>query len=202
MTGDDQSAAIQGWIDRLRDGEPSARAALLECARRRLARLTRKMLRGYPGVGRWEETDDVLQNAMIRLDRALQAVVPPTPRDFFRLAAAQIRRELLDLARHYYGPEGLGAHHSSRPGGPGDGAAVEPAETTHSATRLASWTEFHEQVERLADGERELFDLLWYQGLTQAEAAAALGVSERTVNRRWLAARARLAAALGDRFPT
>ena len=47
-------------------------------------------------------------------------------------------------------------------------------------------------MEGLPEEEREAFDLRWYQGLTQAEAALVLNVSEATVKRRWLAARARL----------
>ena len=113
MVPDDTSTIIQGCIDRLRTGDESARAELLSCASDRLARMARKMLKGYPGVARWEEGDDIAQNALIRLDRALRAVAPPTARDFFRLAAAEVRRELIDLARHYYGPRGLGANHSS-----------------------------------------------------------------------------------------
>ena len=33
----------------------------------RLTRLTHNMLKDYPGVHRWEETDDILQNATLRL---------------------------------------------------------------------------------------------------------------------------------------
>ena len=44
-------------------------------------------------------------------------------------------------------------------------------------------------------------DLLYYQGLTQAEAAEVLGVSERTVKRRWQAARLALHDALGGEIP-
>jgi RNA polymerase sigma factor (sigma-70 family) len=201
----DQTIVIRGCIERLRQGDDSARAALLDCAAERLARLARKMLKGYPGVGRWEQTDDVLQNALVRLDRALKAVVPPTSRDFFRLAAAQIRRELIDLARRYSGPEGLGAHHSTCAGS--DSAIVspagarEPSDATHEPGRLAAWTEFHRGIENLPEEDREVFDLLWYQGLTQAEAGAVLGVAERTVNRRWIAARLRLNEALGGQLP-
>jgi hypothetical protein len=93
MPRNDQTTVIQGWVDRLHQGDDSARAALLGCAADRLARLTRKMLKGYPGVARWKQPDDVLQNALIRLDRALKAVTPPTARDFFRLAAAQVCRD-------------------------------------------------------------------------------------------------------------
>jgi RNA polymerase sigma-70 factor (ECF subfamily) len=101
---DDRTTEIQGWLERLRAGDDSARGALLATARDRLARLARKMLKGFAGVGRWEQPDDVVQNALIRLDRSLRAVSPPTAQDFFRLAAAQVRRELIDLARHYQGP--------------------------------------------------------------------------------------------------
>jgi RNA polymerase sigma-70 factor (ECF subfamily) len=156
-------------------------------------------------VARWEQPDDVLQNALIRLDRALKAVTPATVRDFFRLAAAQVRRELIDLARHYYGPRGPGAHHSTRDGDEGSDGAASPVtaaqDTTYDPGRLAAWAEFHRAVEDLAEGDRELFDLLWYQGLTQAEAAAVLGVTERTVNSRWLAARVRLSDVLGGQLP-
>jgi RNA polymerase sigma factor (sigma-70 family) len=66
---------------------------------------------------------------------------------------------------------------------------------------LAIWTEFHAQVERLPDKEREVFDLLWYQELTQAEAAALLGVDVRTVKYRWQAARVKLHDALRGHLP-
>ena len=205
MAREDHTTVIQGCIDRLRDGDESARATLLRCAGDRLARLARKMLKGYPGVARWEQTDDVAQNALIRLDRALRAVAPPTARDFFRLAAAQVRRELIDLARHYQGPRGLGAHHSTRAdhGDSADGVAMAAAapETTYDPGRLAAWAEFHAAVAALGEADRELFDLLWYQGLTQAEAAAVLGVSERTVTSRWLKARLRLGDSLGGQLP-
>src|SRR6516165_2250793 len=161
MAREDHTPVIQGCIDRLRGGDESARAALLDCAADRLARLARKMLRGYPGVARWEQGDDVAQNTLIRLDRALRAVTPPTARDFFRLAAAQVRRELIDLARHYQGPLGLGAHHSTQAGrrDSAAGASMAPAgpETTYDPGRLAAWAEFHAAVAALSEADRELF---------------------------------------------
>src|SRR5438445_5611148 len=104
---------LLGWLERMRAGDLTAREALFGHVCERLRRLTRKMLKGYPGVQRWAETDDVLQNALLRLLRALQEVWPASTREFFGLAAEQMRRELLDLARHFYGPQGLGAHHAS-----------------------------------------------------------------------------------------
>ncbi len=74
-------------------------------------------------------------------------------------------------------------------------------EASHDPERLTDWTEFHQKVESLSDHDREMFDLLWYQGMSQAEAAASMGVSERTVNRRWLAARLRLCDAVNGELP-
>src|SRR5256885_9614190 len=47
------------------------------------------------------------------------------------------------------------------------------------------WTELHEQIGALPDEEREVVGLLFYQGLSQAETAEVLGISLRTVQRRW-----------------
>jgi RNA polymerase sigma-70 factor (ECF subfamily) len=201
-----QSVVIQAYLDRLRAGDEAARAELLACACERLRSLARKMLKGYPNVRRWEQTDDVLQSASLRLHRTLGQLPVATSRDFFRLAALNIRRELLDLARHYYGPQGHGKHHATWAGG--DAAASNigsgppgPGDLSAEPSRLASWGEFHEQIGALPEEEREVFDLVWYQGLSQAEAAELLGISERTVKRRWQAGRVKLYEALGGEVP-
>ncbi len=198
------STEIQLRLDRLRAGDETARGELLKIACDRLSRLARKMLRSYPGVSRWEQTDDVLQNAAVRLCRSLDEVKPESVRSFFNLAAVQIRRELIDLARHYDGPQGPGRHHagSIKSEGSGDTPALpDPGTDTDDPARLADWTEFHHQVEALSGDEKEVFDLLWYQGLPQAEAAALLGVTERVVRYRWRAARLKLHERLGGRLP-
>jgi RNA polymerase sigma factor (sigma-70 family) len=196
---------LQGLIDRLQTGDPAARDELLGRTCERLRRLTRKMLKDYGRLRRWEETDDVLQNALVRLWGALRQVTPATAREFFGLAGLQIRRELIDLARQYFGPEGVGAHHASHAredaGGNTPPALAEPADTTHDPSRLALWTEFHQQVDALPEDEREVFDLLWYQELTQDEAARLLGISEATLKRCWLSARRRLHHALQGGLP-
>jgi RNA polymerase sigma-70 factor (ECF subfamily) len=197
------SAEIQRWIDRLHAGDDAAREALLRIACGRLERLARKMLHRFPRVQRWEETDDVLQNASLRLYRTLAEIKPATVTEFFRLAALNVRRELLDLAKHYYGPEGMGAHHVSHADAESRSGAgmLTPADDTYDPSQLAVWAEFHEQVEHLPEQEREVFDLLWYQELSQAEAAELLGVSERTIKRRWQSARLHLHDRLHGELP-
>jgi RNA polymerase sigma-70 factor (ECF subfamily) len=70
--------------------------------------------------------------------------------------------------------------------------AYEAAVNTGEPSHLAAWAEFHEQIQGLPHEERQVFDLLWYQEMTQPEAAALLGMSERTLKRRWQSARLRL----------
>jgi RNA polymerase sigma factor (sigma-70 family) len=185
------------WVARLQGGEADARDRLLECAFDRLDRMARQMLRDFPRVARWEEASDVRQAALIRLSRALDECPPATLRGFLKLAACQIRRELIDMARHYQGPLGLDRHCAGsidgKPAGSGSSLpCADPSDSTHEPSRLAAWTELHERIANLSEADRETFDLLWYQGLTQAEAAALLEVDQRTVQRRWQAARLQL----------
>jgi RNA polymerase sigma-70 factor (ECF subfamily) len=155
-------------------------------------------------VRRSEQIDDIRQNAALRLWRALKEVKPASVQGFMNLAAVQIRRELIDLARHYDGPEGLGRHHASRAGTDGSGTPPGPRKTpadTDDPARLASWTEFHTQVDALPAEEKEVFHQVWYQGLTQVEAAALLGITVRVVKYRWRSARLRLHEMLDGRLP-
>lgn len=98
-------------------------------------------------MDRWAEAEDVLQNASIRLLRALREIVPPSMKDFYALAALQIRRELLDLVRHLHGPLGLATHQDSRGGD--SHAPPDPADLSHEPSELAQWREFHEAIDRL-----------------------------------------------------
>jgi RNA polymerase sigma-70 factor (ECF subfamily) len=204
MASANQTTLIEGWLRQVQAGDENARKELLNNACDRLTRLTRKMLKGFGRVKRWEQTDDVVQNALVRLYRSLAKVQPASAIEFYRLAAVNIRRELLDLAKHYYGPRGLGANYVSVAEGPEqspEGPAYEGAAAADDPADLAAWTAFHEQVERLPAEEKEVFDLLWYQELPQAEAAALLGISARTLKRRWASARLRLHESLAGRMP-
>ena len=89
----------------------AARAALVGIAAERMQALARRMLGGSPQVRRWTETDDVVQNAMVRLYRALGGVIPNDPQHFVRLAALQVRREVIDLTRRLRNPESFAANH-------------------------------------------------------------------------------------------
>lgn len=171
-------------VERIRRGDRNARNDLIIQLQHRLERLARRMLRGFPGVGRWVEAEDVLQNAMLRLLKSLQSFDLKNTTELFSWATELIRRELIDLARHFLGPEGHGANHESGtidPYGPDDlPNPREPLASDPSGDDLARWQAFHEKVVDLPAKEREIFGLIYYDGLTQAQVGELFGCSEKT----------------------
>jgi RNA polymerase sigma-70 factor (ECF subfamily) len=134
-------------------------------------------------------------------------VRPETVRDFMRLASMHIRRILIELARHYFRPAGLATNHVSIPGNETAGglATLDTPSDDPTPSQLVSqseqWDRLHAEVERLPDDEREVVELIWFHGLTQAEVAQIAGITERTVQRRWIRARLKLFTVLEGELP-
>jgi RNA polymerase sigma factor (sigma-70 family) len=170
---------------RMAAGDPAARDELFRRVGDRLRDLAHRMLRRFPNVRRWAETDDVLQNALVRLLRTLETIHPTSVREFLNLSALEIRRELLDLARQFGGP---GKVHFAAASLDAAGSGGHPPDPVTPLEDLERWTRFHQEVERLPAEEREVVSLIVYHGCTQAQAAEQVGVTDRTVRRRWEAA--------------
>jgi RNA polymerase sigma-70 factor (ECF subfamily) len=182
-------------INQLQSEDDAARAQLIEHACGRLRGLVRRHLNSFPAVRRWEETGDVLQSVLMRLHRALENCRPADTREFFALSGSLIRRELIDLKRHYYGPEGIGANHVTqvRRNGESTLPVHEPsAGGSHDPVATAQWLELHAKVNELPEELVEVVNLVWYQGLTHDEAAQVLETSTKTIQRRWRDARIQL----------
>ena len=182
------SESIQHLLDLHQAGNAAARDALIERSLDQFHQLSRRMFRKYNDLRAVAETDDVFQKALVRLHRALADIRPPTVKEFFGLAARQVRWVLHDLVREIAQAKVV-TFTDRLPDVPVD------------SDDLQEWTEFHEQIDGLPDDDREMFDLLLYQGVTQADAANLLGISLRTVKRRWQQARLRLRQALRGEFP-
>lgn len=202
MQNPDGSASDEdSWIERLAAGDPAACGELITRAQDRMQRIAHRMLQRFPNVRRWDNTDDVVQNASIRLWRALERIRPHDARSFIGLAAVQIRRELLDLARKHAAAGAYAANHETNyrlHDGEHVAKVNDAADKTQSPDRIARWTRLHEAAAALPDEEREVFHLVWYLGLSQAEVAGALGYSTRTVKRRWESVKELMAEAMKD----
>ena len=179
-------------LERLASGEKSARNEILEICDQRMRVLSHRLLGKFARVRRWDNTDDVAQNAAIRLHRALADTVPDSARGLMGLMATQIQRELIDLARKHSGPHSWAANHDTNAGMKGGACRVDEAEASDSADEtipLERWEEFHAAIEGLPGDLREVFQMVWYLGLDRESAAKAMGCSVRTLGRMWAEAR-------------
>ena len=189
-SGRERSGSFDSLLARAAAGDNPAYDEVISRASARLLKLTRRMFHAYPRLRRFEQTEDVYQQAALRLYRSLADVKPDSLRSFMGLAATQINRTLIDLARHHFGPEGAAAHHHSDPGPDGAPGIVARAEAIDGRPEsLEEWARLHEVIETLPAEEREIFSLTWYVGLGRAEIADLLDVSLSTVKRRWRSAR-------------
>lgn len=207
---DDDSLApeLSACLDRLAAGDLSARDRIIELASERLRTLARRMLARFPTVRRWDDTDDVFQNAALRLHKSLGDVHPESPRSIMALAATALHRELIDLARRYAGPMSFAANHATSAPGQGNSSATtgsDPAAPVDAGPAaedsLDRWTLFHGAIAGLPGELREVFQLVWYLGAEQKTIARLLDCSERTVKSRWREAREAVRAALDGQPP-
>jgi RNA polymerase sigma-70 factor (ECF subfamily) len=190
---------IQRYLDALpgdADAEPLVRE-LLERSAGRLRLLCGTLLyKSYPRLTRPPvnlETDELLGGVVARLLTALRATRPPTVRQFFALANQHMRWQLNDLARRLDERPAAAALAESGVAAPPSSAA---SGLSPDGRRMLG------AIEGLPEDEREVFDLVRIQGLTHAEAAEVVGVSEKTVQRRLNRARLLLAEQLADLRPS
>jgi RNA polymerase sigma factor (sigma-70 family) len=207
MADTDLCLRIQPLLDRLAAGDEDAVAPLIKDSQERLRRMAHFVLAGRPRIRRWYDSDDVYQASAMRLKRAIIEVRPKTARHFLNLAASCIRREVIDLFRHEYGPEGSARHHVSDRVDPraNEGVGVQHE---HAAKEWGPATEARvKDLIRLLEAslpeeEREVFDHLYIHGRSQEEAAQLLDVSVPTIKRRWRSARLLLAQVLKTEAPS
>src|SRR5262249_3719311 len=164
------SSQLRRCLDRLRQGDRSARDELLRGFAARLECLADKMLhKSFPALRRWNDTGDVLQGALMRLLGSVERIEVGSTLDFLNFAAFHIRRELLDLVRRHrvIRKESLLEDCAERP--------PEPA-VPEDTEELDRWSSFHEAVERLPGEEQAVVILIFYHGWTRQQVAEELGI--------------------------
>lgn len=167
------------------DGNGDANRDLLPLVYGELKRLAGSFMRG-------QNSDHTLQATALVHEAWMKLVDDDgqnsweSRQHFFGLAASAMRSVLIDHAR---------ARRAAKRGGPNrervplDDVMDRAEESVHDVI------EFDEALEALADSDPDLaklVELRFYAGLNMEEAAAALGVSKPTAERRWTVARALL----------
>jgi RNA polymerase sigma factor (sigma-70 family) len=188
---------IQRYLDDLNGGAPAETAirALLDRAVRRLHQLCCTVLyRSYPRLTRPPlnvQSEEMLSAVVERLLKALREARPTTVRQFFGLAAQHTRWELNDLARRL----------DERPRDVEFLDGLLPIMPSSDSGLSQNGLRMVEAIDGLPEDEREAFDLVRIQGLTQTEAADVLGVATKTVKRRLDRGLRLLTEILGDLGP-
>ena len=197
MAEEHTTAAVQRYLLELAGDSPTEPVvrALLERAVGRLELLCGTLLfRSYPRLTRPPlnlQSDEMLSAVVERLIKAMREVRPQTTRQFFALATRHMRWELNDLARRLdEQTRAVELCEQFVPAPESSGSVLSP-----NARRML------ETIENLPEEEREVFDLVRIQGMTHAEVAEILGVSDKTVQRRLNRGLMLLAEQLGDLLP-
>ncbi|MDB5390777.1 MAG: fliA 1 [Planctomycetaceae bacterium] len=197
MSEEPTTAAVQRHLNALAADEPAEPIvrALLDRASSRLFILCSHLLHGsYPRLTRPPanlEADELLGGVVEGLLKAMRSIRPQSVRQFYALANQHMRWQLNDFARRL-------DHQPPTVELRGKFMAVPES---HDSAITPDGRRMLEEIDNLPDDEREVFDLMRLQGLTQVETAKLLNISPKTVHRRLNRARLILAEALNDLSP-
>ena len=167
MAEENTTAAVQLYLNALAGDQPAEPIirALLDRSVRRLQLLCGNLLhRKYrrltlPPLNL--QTDEMVSAVVERLLKAMRSVRPQTVRQFFALVNQHMRWELNDLARRL---DEQSTAVELREG-------LVPAPASSDSILTPDGHRMLEAIDKLPDEEREVFDLVRIQGLTQAEVA-------------------------------
>jgi RNA polymerase sigma factor (TIGR02999 family) len=185
---------VTGLIAAWRSGNAEAADRLFDVVYDDLRRVARRQLR-LERAGMTLDTTALVHEAYLRL-------VDQTHTDwadrgqFFAIASRVMRRILVDHARRRHAAKRGGARVAVTLGAAGEGDVAVTLADDRAGTLLA----VDEALTRLAEREHRLARVVecrFFGGLTDAETGAALGVTERTVQRDWAKAKAWLYRELG-----
>jgi RNA polymerase sigma factor (TIGR02999 family) len=185
----DEESSLNDLIHRATTGDDSALKQVFDAAYKDLRQLARARLSGS-NRGALLDTTALVHESYLRFANAGTLSISDR-RHFIRYASHVMRSVIVDFVR-----EGL----AERRGG---GALQVTLNTGIGDTTAAGEAEIlnvHEALEELGKHDArmvQVVEMRYFAGMTEAEVADALGVTERTVRRDWEKARLLLAASLG-----
>jgi RNA polymerase sigma factor (TIGR02999 family) len=186
----DDSPSITELLEDLRAGRRDAFDQLVPLVYDRLRRAARRELAARPSDTLF--TTGLVHELYLKFSRSPHSEWADSAH-FLRAAAVAMRHILLDRARRRTAEKRGGAQHH---------VTFDDAMTAVD-DQAASLLELHEALDHLATLDERLAQVVecrFFGGMTELETAEALGITERTVRRDWVKARALLYQVLsGDR---
>jgi RNA polymerase sigma factor (TIGR02999 family) len=168
-------------LERAQRGDQKAAAELLPLVYDELRRLAAARM-AQQAPGQTLQATALVHEAWLRLagsDRQHW----DNRRHYFRAAAEAMRHILIDRSRR---------RQSARHGGGQERVNIDELEIAEPIGQetLAALNDALDELERIDPAKAEVVKLKFFVGLSEREAAEVLGVSERTVERRWAYAQA------------
>jgi len=182
-------------LDKLRNNDKDAKNAIIVQTLNRLERISRRMFHKFPVLQQTEETGDILHMLVLKLDKALSHVTPDSVSGYFALVNLNLNWILKELARKAKMSRTLNVN------GMND-VLNRVSDPYHGPASNQDWFDFFEILDKLSSESREVFDLIWLQGLTQKQAAKILDVSLRTFIRRWIKSKLEIRKLIEDELRT
>lgn len=184
----DPVGPITVLLNRWHAGDLQAAEQLLPLVYEDLRRTAARQLRRET-PGHTLSPTEVVHESYLRLEKA--GVDWQNRQHFFAVAATAMRRILVEHARRRL---------AAKRGGEAPLELLDESLTLVATTdeRLVALDEALEAMARIEPRFTKVVDCRFFVGLTEADTAAVLGVSERTVRRDWLKARGWLRATLDD----
>jgi RNA polymerase sigma-70 factor, ECF subfamily len=174
-------SSLSGLVAQARRGDAAASAALINTVYPELRRLARHYLAGE----RQEhtlETSDLVHEAWLRLFSSAEVSVHDRTH-LIALMATQMRRALVDYARHRNAAKGPGGRIRVSLGSARE-IGIRPDED------ILAIDEALKELQAVDARAVRVVEMRFFGGLAEAEAAEALGVSVATLKRDWTFARA------------
>lgn len=182
-------------LEKLRNNDKDAKNAIIVQTLNRLERISRRMFHKFPALKQSEETGDILHMLVLKLDKALSTVVPDSVAGYFALVNLNLNWILKELARK---TKTSGVLKSN-----GMNDILNGVSDPYSGPKSnLEWVDFFEILEKLSQENREVFDLIWLQGLDQKQAAKVLGISLRTFIRRWIKSKLEIRKLINEELST
>jgi RNA polymerase sigma factor (TIGR02999 family) len=174
-------SSLSGLVAQARGGNAAAAASLIETIYPELRRLAHHYLAGERREHTLQ-TGDLVHEAWMRLFSSADVSIHDRAH-LVALMATQMRRALVDYARHRNAAKGPGATIRVSLGPAGD-VGVWPDED------VLALDEALQALEAVDARAVRVVEMRFFGGLEEAEAARALGVSVATLKRDWVFARA------------
>lgn len=173
---------VTRWLRDLRQGDRPALDRVVSSLYAELRAIARQRLRGEWGT-RPMATTELVHEAYLRLLQQRRLAVDDRS-EFFAVAANVMRRILVDAAR---------ARHRGKRGGGRPDLPLDEVEDLLGEEEAQEMLLLDQALERLEAMEPRAAQVVvhrYFAGLTLEESARLLGISTKTVQREWLAARA------------